>query len=226
MGVKVSIIVAAYNEAEFILETLNRVNKSNVEGFVFEIIVIDDGSLDNTVHLLKENRHLYTHLIEREENGGKGADKPTGEYILFQDADLEYDPSDYESLLEPVRLFKADIVLGSRLAGSSITRVSYFWHKVGNKLITFIFNILNNTTFTDIYSCYLLYRRDLVDPARIGSKGWAQHAEIISQAIRQAKTIFEVPVSYFGRSYEEGKKIRGYHAISVVWMIFKKRFLG
>ena len=99
----------------------------------------------------------------------------------------------------------------------------YFWHKVGNKLITLTFNLFNNTTFTDIYSCYLMYRRDLLESTELVSNGWDQHAEILSRIVRRAKVIYEVPISYHGRSYEEGKKIRGADAASVVWMIFKRR---
>ena len=232
MNIKVSVVIPTYNEADSILEILNRVNKVTVSGFEFEIIVIDDGSTDNTYKLLKGRSDLYAKLIQKKENGGKGAavksglEKATGKYVLFQDADLEYDPADFVKLLEPVRRFKADLVMGSRLTGSSITRVSYFWHKVGNKLITLIFNVLNNTSFTDIYSCYLLYQRDLVNPKVLRSSGWSQHAEILGEAKQRANSIFEVPVNYYGRSYSEGKKIRGYHIISILWMIAKKRFFN
>ena len=228
----ISIIIPAYNEENYILKTLQRISQNRIENFDFEVLVIDDGSSDKTLSLLKSHSELFTKLIERPSNGGKGAAvlsglvEATGDYILFQDADLEYDPKDYAKLLEPVRLFDADIVMGSRMIASPISRVSYFWHKVGNNIITFMFNLLNNTTFTDIYSCYLLYRRQLVHPENIKSKGWEQHAEILSEAKKEAKIIFEVPISYYGRSYEEGKKIRGYHAISVIWMIIKKKLIG
>lgn len=225
---KITIIIPAYNEAATILEVLEKVSTQKIDGVTLETIVIDDGSTDQTVETLESHPELYDRLIKMEKNGGKGAavlaglQEATGDYILFQDADLEYDPSDYHSLLKPVLRLDADIVMGSRLIASPITRVSYFWHKMGNRLITFVFNVLNNTTFTDIYSCYLLYRRDLVDPAKLRSRGWEQHAEILSEAKKGAKAIFEVPISYYGRSYGEGKKIRGHHVVSVVWMIIKK----
>jgi glycosyltransferase involved in cell wall biosynthesis len=226
----ITILIPAYNEQATIIELLERVAQQKVKGVIFEVIVIDDGSRDKTVALLEARPELYTTLIRQPLNGGKGAavkaglKQATGDYILFQDADLEYDPADYARLLEPVLRFDADVVMGSRMTGSPITRVSYFWHKVGNWLITFIFNVLNNTTFTDVYSCYLLYRRSLVDADALSTEGWEQHAEILTCAVGAGKSYFEVPVSYYGRTYEEGKKIRAHHVIPVVWTMITKRF--
>ena len=226
---KVSIIVPAYNEEATILRILGRVAAQQVDGVEFEVLVIDDGSTDRTVELLEQAPELYTKLIKRPRNGGKGAaviaglKEATGDYVLFQDADLEYDPAEYGKLLKPALEFGADIVMGSRLVASPCTRVSYFWHKLGNRLITFVFNILNNTTFTDVYSCYLLYRRDLVDPEDLVTEGWEQHAEILSRAVAKASSMYEVPISYYGRTYDEGKKIKARHAIAVVWTIVWRR---
>ena len=226
---KVSIIVPAYNEEATILRILGRVAAQQVDGVKFEVLVIDDGSTDRTVELLEQAPELYTKLIKRPRNGGKGAaviaglKEATGDYVLFQDADLEYDPAEYGRLLKPALEFGADIVMGSRLVASPCTRVSYFWHKQGNRLITFVFNILNNTTFTDVYSCYLLYRRDLVDPEDLVTEGWEQHAEILSRAVAKASSMYEVPISYYGRTYDEGKKIKARHAIAVVWTIVWRR---
>ncbi len=229
--IKLSVIIPAYNEEGTILEILAKVAKQNIEGVQVEVIVIDDCSTDKTVSLLKSRSELYSALIEKASNGGKGSavkaglKKATGDYILFQDADLEYDPSDYFKLLEPVLRFNADVVMGSRLVASQITRVSYFWHRVGNKVLTFLFNILNNTTFTDVYSCYLLYKASLIDPEKLVTEGWEQHSEILSIAISNGKRFYEVPINYYGRTYDEGKKIRAHDALPVIkTMIFKRLF--
>ena len=127
-------------------------------------------------------------------------------------------------MLEPVLRFNADVVIGSRLLASQLTRVYYFWHKLGNKFITLVFNLLNNTTFTDIYSCYLLFKADLIQPDKLLTNGWEQQAEILSTIVSMGKSFYEVPINYYGRTYEEGKKIRSHHAIAVLFTIFKKKF--
>ena len=229
MTLRVSVIVPAYNEEATILQILREIRKQSVEDVQFEVIVIDDGSRDKTVALLEANTDLYDKLIKQPKNGGKGAAvlaglrAATGDYILFQDADLEYSPSHYAALLFPVRNFGAHVVMGSRFLASQYTRVQFFWHKVGNSVITRIFNILFNTTFTDIFTCYLLYRRDLLDPSELVSVGWEQHAEILCRVVPRAKVIYEVPVSYQGRTYEEGKKIMAHHAIPVILTIVRRR---
>ena len=227
--IKISIIVPAYNEEKTIVEILEKVKNIEIEGIKKEVIVIDDCSKDNTLSLLKENRNLYDFLIKLPKNSGKGIAvkegliKASGDYILFQDADLEYDPKDYVKLLEPVLRFNADLVIGSRLVASQLTRVYYFWHKVGNKFITFLFNIINNTTFTDIYSCYVVFRKNLINPQKLSTSGWEQQAEILSKVVARSKSFYEVPVNYYGRSYEEGKKIRPHNAIPVILTILIKR---
>ena len=227
--IAVSVIIPAFNEHATILEVLRSVRAQTIDGVRFEIIVIDDGSSDGTGDMVQANPELCDRLIRLPKNQGKGGaviaglKAATGDYVLFQDADLEYDPADYAHMLAPVLRFDADLVMGSRLMAPRYTRVFYFWHKVGNRTLTFIFNILNNTTFTDIYSCYLLYRRALVTPDRLTRVGWDQHAEILARAIRNAKTMYEVPINYHGRTYAEGKKIRAHHALPVVWTIVAER---
>jgi glycosyltransferase involved in cell wall biosynthesis len=225
---KISVIIAAYNESATILQILREIKAQSIAGCAFEVIVIDDGSNDNTIALLDANPDLFTQLIKRPQNGGKGAAvlaglrAATGDYILFQDADLEYSPSEYGTLLYPVLHFGAEIVFGSRFLAPKYTRVQYYTHKLGNHLITFMFNVFYNMTFTDIYSCYLMYKKSLVDPESLRTRGWEQHAEILSRAVAKARVVYEVPISYHGRSYEEGKKIRWYHTLviirTIVWM--------
>ena len=228
---KITILIPAYNEEATILDILKAVSAQSIDGIRLEVIVVDDGSKDRTVELLEANPELYTKLIKQPRNGGKGAavkagmQVATGEYILFQDADLEYNPADYKQLMLPILQFDADVVMGSRFLAPEFVRVSYFWHKIGNYVITFVFNIFNNTTFTDVYSCYLMFRSTLVDAEKLQTEGWEQHAEILSKAVDVSKSIYEVPVSHRGRPYAEGKKIRAHHVISVIWTIVRMRFL-
>jgi glycosyltransferase involved in cell wall biosynthesis len=226
---KLSVIIPAYNEEATILAVLGSVNRQRIAGVETEIVVIDDGSTDSTTEILDENPALYSALIRLPSNRGKGAavkaglECATGDYVLFQDADLEYDPDDYAKLMMPVVRFDADIVVGSRILAPSFTRVHYFWHKRANQLLTLLFNVLYNTTFTDVYSCYLLYRRELVDARALRSTGWEQHAEILCRAVSRGQRFFEVPVSYNGRTYGEGKKIRARHFWAVLAMIVGSR---
>ena len=228
--ITITVLIPVYNEEGTIIEILKRVNNQIIHEIEFEILVVNYGSNDNTEKLLKENDHLYTKLVSLPVNGGKGAAvieglrHASGEYVLFQDGDLEYDPHDYTKLVEPIMTHQADLVMGSRLIAPQLTRVHYFWHKVGNRLITLVFNIINNTTFTDIYSCYLIYRRSLIDPDTLRVKGWAQQAEILSKAVRKANVIYEAPISYHGRTYAEGKKITGFHVISIIYTMIVGRF--
>jgi len=221
--------VPAYNEENTILPLLRKVREQQFEDVGLEIIVVDDGSKDATVALLEQNPALFDKLVKQPKNGGKGAavraglSVATGDYILFQDADLEYDPAEYGRMLEPVLRFDADVVLGSRMLAPPWTRVHYFWHKRGNELLTFVFNLLYNKTFTDTYTCYLMYRRSLLDPAELVSNGWEQHAEILCRLMPRARSCYEVPISYAGRTYAEGKKIGAHHAVGVISMILRRR---
>jgi glycosyltransferase involved in cell wall biosynthesis len=227
---KLSIIIPAYNEEKTILTLLERVNAQSLPGMEMEIIVVDDGSKDSTAALLDANPNFYTNFIKQPRNQGKGAAvlaalrAATGDYVLFQDADLEYDPAEYPVMCEPVLAHGAEIVMGSRFVAPRMTRVAYFWNKVGNRLITLMFNVLNNTTFSDIYSCYMMFRRDLLDISRLKTRGWEQHAEILSLIVGRTDAIYEVPISYHGRSKKEGKKIRAHHVIPVLWIMMVRRF--
>jgi len=229
--ITISIIIPVFNEEKTIKQILLAVKASKVKLYDFEIIVVEDGSTDKTLDILLSNPGLYSKLIQQKRNQGKGAAiregilQASGDYILFQDADLEYDPKDFQKLLLMVTKFDADLIIGSRFIAPEFTRVYYFWHKIGNKVITLLFNIINNTTFTDIYSCYLLFKKDLLDINDLKSNGWEQQAEILSLLVSLNITMFEVPISYSGRTYGEGKKIRAHHIIAVIWMIIKKFFI-
>ena len=226
-----SIIVPAHNEANTIIPLLEAVRTATAEisTVSFEVIVIDDGSRDATRSLLLGTSALYDHLVLLDQQHGKGGavlkglQRASGDYVLFQDADLEYNPQDYATLIEPVMEYGAQVVMGSRFVAPRVTRVFYFWHKMGNKFITLIFNLLHNTTFTDIYSCYLVYERQLVPIESIRTRGWEQHGEILSRAVKGATVLYEVPVSYRGRSYAEGKKIRPAHVFRILYILVLTR---
>lgn len=221
-----NIVIPVFNEENTIIQVLKKINLEckSIKGK--KIIVIDDGSNDRTSYLLKSNSALYSKLITSEKNLGKGSaiiaalDYIKSGYILIQDADLEYDPAEIPRLWDIVISNDIDVLLTSRLSGSPLTRVHYFWHKLGNQLITFVFNFTNNTTFTDIYSGYIIFRRELIDHKKLIFKGWAQQAEILTFLKHNSKKIYEAPITYKGRSYEEGKKINAIAVLPVLFSMF------
>ena len=230
--IKVSIIIPVYNEEKTIIDILEKVNHQKINSISMEIIVINDGSKDHSLELLKNNPQLYAKLINLEKNKGKGGavreglKSAVGDYILFQDADMEYDPSEYEKLLEPIIKQDADIVMGSRLMTSSLTRRGgYARNRIGNNFITSLFNLLNNTSLTDIYSGYLIFRRSNITPSKLRTDGWEQQAEILSKIIRKSSKIYDVPIVYHGRTYEEGKKIKPRHILHIIGTIIREKIL-
>jgi glycosyltransferase involved in cell wall biosynthesis len=228
---KISIIIALYNEEKTILEILKHVSKAKKNNYDYEIIVVNDGSTDNSLKLLEENSNLYNKLLNFVKNRGKGfAIKEglkiaTGNYIIFQDADLEYDPDDINSFCEIYDKFDADLIIGSRMRYKKYTRSHNFFNLLGNKLITFLFNLIHNCTFTDIYSCYLSFKRNLLVPTQLKTYGFEQQAEILGLLMKKAKKNYEVPINYSGRSKSEGKKIRFYHIFAVIYQIIKIRII-
>lgn len=229
-----NIVIPVFNEEKTIISVLQKVNFECRSIKNKSIIVVDDGSKDKTSALLRKNSKLYSKLIVSEKNSGKGGaiilalqNIKTG-YVLIQDADLEYDPMEIPRLWKLVISNDIDVLLTTRMSGSPLTRVHYFWHKIGNRLITFIFNIANNTTFTDVYSGYIIFRRELIDNKRLVFKGWAQQAEILTFLKYKSKKIYEAPITYKGRSYEEGKKINATAVapviFSMVWTKFRLLF--
>lgn len=230
---QISIIVPVYNEDKTIKKILKKINTLKIwndSNFQKEIIVVDDKSTDETSKILKENSDLFSKLITNERNCGKGfsvkkaLEVSTGNYILIQDADEEYDPNDYEKFIECIQKFNADLVIGSRFIYDKYTRSHNFFNKVGNTLITFLFNLIYNTTFTDIYCCYIFFKRDLISSDNLKSKGFEQHAEILCKLVKKGNKFFEVPVNYNGRTISEGKKIRFYHIFSIIFQMIKNRF--
>lgn len=229
---KVSVIVPAYNEEKTILGVLKRIQGAHVPGFTLEVIVVNDGSKDRTAAIVEAHPELFTSFVNLKKNVGKGGavkeglKAATGEYVLFQDADLEYDPHDYSKLFIPLVKWNADVVFGSRVMNPEVVRVHYLWNYLGNRALTWFFNILYNRTFSDVYTCYLLYRRTLVDPNSLRTTGFEQQAEIICHCLKSQPTIYEVPISYHGRTQEEGKKIKAYHAIACFWTVLRGRFFS
>ena len=192
-SIQVSIIIPVYNEDKSILEVLKRIHATVDSQNNFEIIVINDGSTDNTLKVLEENKNLYNQLITYERNYGKGnaikkgLEASKSKYIFFQDADLEYDPIDINKFTKLINRFEPDLIIGSRFNYSEYTRSHNILNKFGNKFITLIFNLLYNTTFTDIYSCYACFKKDLLNEKDLKTKGFEQHAEILCKVVRKGK---------------------------------------
>jgi len=220
-----SIIIPVYNEGSTVIKVLNRI-KENLENKIkYEVIVINDGSTDKTSELLEKNANLYNKLITNDTNKGKGfsvkkgLENSTGTHITFQDADLEYNPKDLLKLQKIFQDFDADGVIGSRFNYSDFTRTHNLLNKFANNILTLIFNILYNTTFTDVYSCYFAFRKTLLNVEELKTSGFEQHAEILCKVIKRGDKFYEVPISYNGRNLSEGKKIRPYHFFTVLFQI-------
>jgi len=233
---KVSIIVPLYNEEKTIVNILSKIQDEiiKLDKFNFEIIVINDGSNDNSKKLLEENPSLYNTLISLSDNRGKGfairegLKKVSGEIILIQDADLEYLPHNYKNLLEPFKEYNADVVYGSRLVYGEIHRVLFFWHVIANKIITFCSNLFTNLNLTDVETGYKVFKSDLLKKIDLKENSFAFEIEVTQKIakIKPKLIIFEVGISYFGRTYNEGKKIGFKDAIYAIIAIFKYSFLN
>jgi len=225
---KLSVIIPVYNEVESIQVILERVQAQKL---AHEIIVVDDGSKDGTRDVLKElDGKNGVRVVLHEKNKGKGAAVRTGmaaalgDVLLIQDADLEYDPRDYPTLLKPLNEGIADVVYGSRFLGGS-HRVAMFWHMVANRMLTFMTNILYNTILTDMETGYKVFRREILDGMVLHANSFDFEPEFTAKILKRHFRIFEVPITFNPRDYTEGKKIKLHDAFEAVWTLVKYRFV-
>jgi glycosyltransferase involved in cell wall biosynthesis len=224
-----TVLIPVYNECSTIEEIVGRVQRT---GLANQIIVVDDMSRDGTRDILKkivEEKRQGVDVLFHEQNQGKGAAIRTGlrsvrgDVVLVQDADLEYDPRDYPSLLEPILDGRADVVFGSRFLGGP-HRVLFFWHYVVNRFLTFLSNVLTNLNLTDMEVGYKVFRRTVLDGVEVRSNRFGFEPEITAKMAKRHARIYEVPISYAGRTYEEGKKIGMKDGFEALWTIIKFRF--
>lgn len=229
---RISILIPVYNEVSFLNALLEKVEAVDFCGLQKEIILVDDGSIDGTQDILKryESKNPYK-VVFHERNQGKGAalrtalQYATGDIIAIQDADLEYDPQDYPELIQLIVDGKADVVYGSRLSAGKPVRAFNVLHYFGNKLLTFVTNILYNTTLTDMETCYKAFRADVVKKLVIHANRFDFEPEITAKVLKQGVRLYEAPISYAGRNFDEGKKITWRDGISALWTLIKYRFV-
>src|SRR5665647_131339 len=223
---KLSVVIPCYNEAGTIEKIIDAVLRAPYDDK--EIIVVDDCSTDGTREILKNKiESRVNRIIYQPNNQGKGAalrqgvQAATGDVIIIQDADLEYDPSEYPKMLQPILDGKADVVFGSRFMGAEAHRVVYFWHRLGNGLITLISNMLTNLNLTDVETCYKAFRREIIQSITIEENRFGFEPEITAKISKIKCRIYEVGISYYGRTYEEGKKINWQDGFQALYCIMK-----
>lgn len=226
---KLSIIMPVYNEEKTIEEIVERVVAVELGKVEKEIVIVDDKSTDGTKKILEKikKKHLKFKIFYHQQNKGKGAavrtglKHATGDYILIQDTDLEYDPQDIPRLLKPIEEGKAEVVYGSRFTGEH--RNMFFWHMMGNKFLSFLTNIFYNTTLSDMEVGYKLFPRKILKGVLLKENGWGWDPEITSIILKKKIRIYEVPISYAGREFNEGKKIGSKDGFRILWVLLKNR---
>ncbi len=229
---KVSVLIPAYNEAATIVSVVEAVRAVSIPGVVFEVVVVDDGSTDGTDRICREELADRIDVYRRQPNQGKGAAlraaiaAATGEISLVQDADLEYSPSEYPKLLEPILTGVADVVLGSRFAGSEAHRVLYFWHMVGNRFLTLLSNVMTDLNLTDMECGHKAFRTELLRRVHLTEDGFGFEPEVVAKLARLKCRFYEVGVSYHGRTYAEGKKIGVRDGFRALYAIARHNLLG
>ena len=223
---KLSIVIPCYNEVGTIRAIVDPVRAAPVADM--EIIIVDDCSRDGTRELLRtEIAPLVAQIIYHEFNQGKGAAlrtgfaAVTGDVVIIQDADLEYDPNEYPKLLAPIERGQADVVFGSRFAGGEAHRVVYFWHMVGNKFLTLLSNMCTNLNLTDMETCYKVFKREVIQQIKIEENRFGFEPEITAKVAKLDVVIYEVGISYYGRTYKEGKKIGWRDGVRALYAIIK-----
>lgn len=226
---RVTVLIPVFNELNTLKIILQKVEEADFSGLEKEIILIDDFSTDGTREILKEYENKYK-VFYHDMNMGKGAalrtgfEHVTGDIVIIQDADLEYDPADYKPLIQLILDGKADVAYGSRLSGGKPSRSFMFTHLLGNKLLTLITNILYNTTLTDMETCYKAFRTDFIKGIEIKSNRFDFEPEITAKVLKRGARLYELPISYYGREYEEGKKITWKDGIHAILALVKFRF--
>lgn len=223
---KLSVVIPVYNEVQTLEELVRRVKASPVSEL--EVILVDDCSTDGTRELIKEKiESQVARVVYQPVNMGKGAalragfTQATGDIVVVQDADLEYDPNEYPALIEPIVKDMADVVYGSRFQGGRPHRVVYFWHYVGNRFLTLFSNMLTNINLTDMETCYKAFRREIIQQIDIKERRFGVEPELTAKIAKLNVRIYEIGISYYGRTYEEGKKINWKDGVAAIFHIIK-----
>jgi len=227
---KLSVVMPVYNERETLREVVAKVLAVSLD---VELLCVDDGSTDGSREILAEleRQHPQIKVILQPRNFGKGAalrrgiEAATGDFVVIQDADLEYDPMEYEFLLSPLLQDKADVVYGSRFLGGGPHRVLYFWHSVGNSFLTLLSNMVTNLNLTDMETCYKMFRREVIQSIPLQEDRFGFEPEVTVKVAKRRLRVYEVGISYWGRTYEEGKKINWKDGMRAIWVLLKYSFI-